>query len=75
MRSKVAYFGVFTALALIFSYVETVSYTHLASIDHEVFELAVDTILNAGRIYVIGIRSCAPPVSYTHLGRTGSPGF
>ena len=32
----------------------------MASIDHEVFELAVDTILNARRIYVIGIRSCAP---------------
>lgn len=32
----------------------------LAAIDHEAFELAVDTILNARRIYVIGIRSCAP---------------
>ncbi len=34
------------------------------SIDHEAFELAVDTILNARRIYVIGIRSCAPLASF-----------
>ena len=32
----------------------------MGSIDHEAFEVAVDTILNAKRIYVIGIRSCAP---------------
>ena len=36
----------------------------MASIDHEVFELAVDTILNARRIYVIGIRSCAPLANF-----------
>lgn len=36
----------------------------LAAIDHEAFELAVDTILNARRIYVIGIRSCAPLASF-----------
>ena len=36
----------------------------MASIDHEVFELAVDTILNAGRIYVIGNRSCAPLANF-----------
>lgn len=34
------------------------------TIDHEAFELAVDTILNARRIYVIGIRSCAPLASF-----------
>lgn len=32
----------------------------MSSIDHEMFETAVDTILSARRIYVIGIRSCAP---------------
>ncbi|MGN1166716.1 MAG: MurR/RpiR family transcriptional regulator [Lachnospiraceae bacterium] len=36
----------------------------LASMDHEAFELAVDTILNAKKIYVIGIRSCAPLASF-----------
>lgn len=29
-------------------------------IDHEAFNLAVQTILNAKNIYIIGIRSCAP---------------
>ncbi len=41
------------------------------SLDQEAFELTVDTILNARRIYVIGIRSCAPLASflsyYLHL--------
>lgn len=32
----------------------------LAAMDHEAFELAVDTILQARKVYVIGIRSCAP---------------
>lgn len=32
----------------------------LAAIDHKAFNLAVETLLKAGRIYVIGIRSCAP---------------
>lgn len=32
----------------------------LEKIDQTAFELAVDTILEAKRIYVIGIRSCAP---------------
>ena len=32
----------------------------LAGIDQNAFEMAVDTILNARRIYIIGIRSCAP---------------
>ena len=33
-------------------------------IDHEAFEMAVDTILKANRIYVIGIRSCSPLASF-----------
>ena len=34
--------------------------TTLEKIDASAFELAVDTILNARNIYIIGIRSCAP---------------
>ena len=33
-------------------------------IDHEAFELAVETILNARSIYIVGIRSCAPLASF-----------
>lgn len=36
----------------------------MEAIDHETFELAVDTILNAKRIYIVGIRSCAPLASF-----------
>ena len=36
----------------------------MGTIDHESFELAVDTILNAKKVYVIGIRSCAPLASF-----------
>lgn len=36
----------------------------MASIDHGAFELAVDTILEAKKIYVVGIRSCAPLASF-----------
>ena len=32
----------------------------LANIDQNAFEMAVDTILNARKIYIVGIRSCAP---------------
>lgn len=32
----------------------------LEAVDHEAFNLAVETILNAENIYVVGIRSCAP---------------
>lgn len=32
----------------------------LANIDQNAFENAVDTILNAKKIYIVGIRSCAP---------------
>ncbi len=43
----------------------------MGSVDQEAFEVAVDTILKAKRIYVIGIRSCAPLASflsyYLHL--------
>lgn len=33
-------------------------------IDHSAFELAVDTLLKARTIYIIGIRSCAPLASF-----------
>ena len=36
----------------------------LERIDSNAFEMAVDTILTAKRIYVIGIRSCAPLASF-----------
>ena len=36
----------------------------LGGIDQKAFELAVDTILSAKKIYVIGIRSCAPLASF-----------
>lgn len=38
--------------------------TTLEKIDAGAFELAVDTILNARNIYIIGIRSCAPLASF-----------
>ena len=36
----------------------------LANMDQNAFELAVDTFLNAKRIYVVGIRSCAPLANF-----------
>ncbi len=36
----------------------------LENIDQAAFELAVDTILNARSIYIVGIRSCAPLASF-----------
>lgn len=36
----------------------------MANIDHGAFEQAVDMLLNARRIYVVGIRSCAPLASF-----------
>ena len=36
----------------------------LSKIDENVFDLAVETILNAKHIYIIGIRSCAPLASF-----------
>ncbi len=38
--------------------------TTLEKIDHNAFDLAVETILNAKNIYVVGIRSCAPLASF-----------
>ena len=38
--------------------------TTLDKIDHNAFELAVETILDAKNIYVVGIRSCAPLASF-----------
>ncbi len=36
----------------------------LNMIDDNAFEMAVETILNAKRIYIVGIRSCAPLASF-----------
>ena len=36
----------------------------MENIDHNAFELAVETILEAKSIYIIGIRSCAPLASF-----------
>lgn len=36
----------------------------LAAIDQKAFDLAIDTILNARKVYVIGIRSCASLASF-----------
>ncbi len=36
----------------------------MEGIDHEAFEAAVDTILRARKVYVVGIRSCAPLASF-----------
>lgn len=39
----------------------------LETIDRDAFKNAVDTILKAKRIYVIGIRSCAPLAEFLHF--------
>lgn len=36
----------------------------LASVDKGAFETAVDTILSAKRVYIVGIRSCAPLANF-----------
>ena len=36
----------------------------LSAIDHKAFNWAIDTLLEAKRIYVVGIRSCAPLASF-----------
>ncbi len=36
----------------------------LDNVDRHAFEIAVDTILNSRRIYIVGIRSCAPLASF-----------
>lgn len=38
--------------------------TTLEKIDHSAFDLAVNTILEAKSIYIVGIRSCAPLASF-----------
>ena len=38
--------------------------TTLEKIDHSAFDMAVDTILDAKTIYVVGLRSCAPLASF-----------
>ena len=38
--------------------------TTLEKIDHNAFELAVNTILEAKNVYIVGIRSCAPLASF-----------
>jgi len=38
--------------------------TTLEKIDHSAFDLAVETILGAKNIYIVGIRSCAPLASF-----------
>jgi DNA-binding MurR/RpiR family transcriptional regulator len=42
---------------------EKIKYT-MEHIDHDAFEIAVDTILKAKTIYIVGIRSCAPLASF-----------
>jgi len=39
-------------------------HTTLARLDEHIFDLAVETILNAKHIYIIGLRSCAPLASF-----------
>ena len=36
----------------------------ISAIDHTAFEMAVDTLIKAKRIYVVGLRSCAPLASF-----------
>lgn len=36
----------------------------MESIDQQAFEMAVDTIINAKKIYIVGIRSCAPLANF-----------
>ena len=36
----------------------------ISSIDRTAFEMAVDTLIHAKRIYVVGIRSCAPLANF-----------
>lgn len=42
---------------------EKIMYT-LENTDEKAFELAVSTLINARRVYIIGIRSCAPLASF-----------
>ena len=49
--------------AALHSDIEKIKLT-LEAIDQKAFDLAIDTLLNAKRVYVIGIRSCAPLASF-----------
>ena len=49
--------------AVLHSDIEKIKLT-LEAIDQKAFDLAIDTLLNAIRVYVIGIRSCAPLASF-----------
>jgi len=49
--------------AVLHSDIEKIKLT-LEAIDQKAFDLAIDTLLNAKRVYVIGIRSCAPLASF-----------
>lgn len=49
--------------AVLHSDIEKIKLT-LDAIDQKAFDLAIDTLLNAKRVYVIGIRSCAPLASF-----------
>ena len=52
--------------AVLHSDIEKIKLT-LEAIDQKAFDLAIDTLLNAKRVYVIGIRSCAPLASFLSL--------
>lgn len=49
--------------AVLHSDIEKIKLT-LEAINQKAFDLAIDTLLNAKRVYVIGIRSCAPLASF-----------
>ena len=49
--------------AVLHSDIEKIKLT-LEAIDQKAFDRAIDTLLNAKRVYVIGIRSCAPLASF-----------
>ena len=60
-RSRISQGEILTSV--LHSDIEKIKLT-MEAIDHEAFEMAVDTILKAKRIYVIGIRSCSPLASF-----------
>lgn len=49
--------------AVLQSDIEKIKLT-LGTIDHDAFDMAIDTILAARKIYIVGIRSCAPLASF-----------
>ena len=62
-RMEVTYGRISQGETVLHSDIEKIKLT-MEAIDHETFEMAVDTILNARNIYVVGIRSCAPLASF-----------